>query len=171
MFWIAHRLGYGRTYMGVMDMGGTVRGLVRTVARHHLVRFGVMGGLTFATDIVLLWLLHGVAHLWLWLATTLAYAVAFVIGFVLSREWVFPEAGRSGRQLYRYVALVVGVLLLTVFGVQALAWLGLPYLIAKLATSAVVAIVNYVVSRWWVFRADPTPARPELEPETAAVAP
>lgn len=152
-------------------MGGTVRALVDAMARHNLIRFGVMGGLTFATDIFLLWLLHGVVHLWLWLATTLAYAVAFVIGFVLSREWVFPEAGRARAQLYRYCVLVVGVLLLTVFGVQALAWLGVPYLIAKLVTSGVVAIVNYVASRWWVFRAAPALAAPHREPETATLIP
>jgi putative flippase GtrA len=151
-------------------MGGTVRGLVGAIARHHLVRFGVMGGLAFATDIFLLWLLHGVAHLWLWLATTLAYVVAFVIGFVLSREWVFPEAGRTRGQLYRYCVLVVGVLLLTVLGVQALTWLGVPYLAAKLFTSGVVAIVNYVASRWWVFRVTAA-AQPEREPETAVLTP
>jgi putative flippase GtrA len=149
-------------------MRSTVRGLVGAMARHNLIRFGLMGGLTFGVDIGLLWLLHGVVHLWLWLATTLAYAVAFVIGFVLSREWVFPEAGRSRAQVYRYCVLVVGVLLLTVFGVQALAWLGVPYLAAKLVTSGVVAIVNYVVSRWWVFPAVPALAAPDTEPETAS---
>ena len=150
-------------------MGGTVRGVVGAVARHHLVRFGVVGGLSFATDILLLWVLHGVAHLWLWLATTLAYLVAFVIGFVLSREWVFPEAGRTRAQVYRYCLLVVGVLLLTVLGVQALTWLGVPYLAAKLVTSGVVAIVNYVASRWWVFRVPAIPTEPEREPEAAVL--
>jgi len=35
----------------------------------------------------------------------------------------------------------------------------------------VVAVVNYVVSRWWVFRATPALAAAEPEPEQAAVAP
>jgi putative flippase GtrA len=163
-------LGYRGAYLGVIGMTVTLRGVVDAVARHSMVRFAVVGGIGFGTDVFLLWLLHGVAHLWLWLATALAYLVAFAIGFVLSREWVFPESGRSRRQIYRYCWLVAGVLLLTVVGVQALAWLGVPYLIAKVVTSGVVAVVNYVSSRWWVFRVAPAVARPEPEPEPVSVA-
>jgi putative flippase GtrA len=150
-------------------MVGTLRGAVGTVARHSMTRFAVVGGIGFGTDIALLWLLHGLAHMWLPLATALAYLVAFAISFVLSREWVFPDAGGMRRQLYRYLWLVAGVLLLTVAGVQALVWLGVPYLIAKLLTSGVVALVNYVASRWWVFRITPVEMSPE--PEPVAVAP
>jgi putative flippase GtrA len=145
-----------------------LRGVVAAAAGHSMVRFAVVGGIGFGTDVLLLWLLHGIAHLWLWLATALAYLVAFAISFVLSREWVFPEAGRSRRQVYRYCWLVSGVLMLTVLGVQVLAWLGVPYLAAKVATSGVVAIVNYVASRWWVFRVTPAMAQPEPEPASVA---
>src|SRR5581483_10343141 len=98
------------------------------------------------------YLLHGVLGLWLWLATTIAYIVAFALSFVLSREWVFPDAGNMRTQIIRYVVLVVGILVMTVIGVQALVWLAVSYLLAKLATSCVVAVVNYGASRWWVFR-------------------
>jgi putative flippase GtrA len=152
-------------------MSGSVRGLVRAVAGHNMARFAVVGGIGFGTDIGLLWLLHGVAHMWLWLATALAYLVAFGVSFVLSREWVFPDSGDMRRQAYRYGVLVAGVLLLTVFGVVEVARLGVPYPVAKVLVSGVVAVVNYVVSRWWVFRAIPALAAAEPEPEQAAVAP
>jgi putative flippase GtrA len=152
-------------------MTARVRGVILAVARHSLMRFAVVGGIGFGTDILVLWLLHGVVHTWLWLATALAYLVAFAISFVLSREWVFPESGRSRRQLYRYSWLVAGVLVMTVLGVQALVWLGVPYLVAKVLVSGVVALVNYVASRWWVFRTVPGAVRPEPQPEPATVAP
>ena len=152
-------------------MSGSVRGLVRAVAGHNMARFAVVGGIGFGTDVGLLWLLHGVAHVWLWLATALAYLVAFGVSFVLSREWVFPDSGDMRRQAYRYCVLVAGVLLLTVFGVEEVVRLGVPYLVAKVLVSGVVAVVNYVVSRWWVFRVAPAPALAEPRPEQAAVAP
>lgn len=157
-------------------MSGSVRGLVRAVAGHSMARFAVVGGIGFGTDVALLWLLHGVAHMWLSLATALAYLVAFALSFVLSREWVFPDTGDMRRQVYRYCLLVAGVLLLTVLGVKALVSLGVQYLVAKVLVSGVVAVVNYVVSRWWVFRVIPAPAaaepQPDLpQPEQAAVAP
>ena len=151
-------------------MAGTLRRGFRALAGHSMVRFAVVGGIGFGTDVALLWLLHGVWGMWLPPATALAYLVAFAISFVLSREWVFPDAGSMRRQIYRYCGLVAGVLLLTVLGVQALVWAGVPYLVAKVLVSGVVALVNYVVSRWWVFQVAPVVAQPELEPEPAAVA-
>jgi putative flippase GtrA len=132
-----------------------------------MIKFAVVGAIGFVIDIGLLWLLHGVLHVWLPAATALAYLVSFAISFVLSRNWVFPDAGAMRRQVYRYCWLVAGVLLMTVLGVQALAWLGVPYLIAKVLVSGVVAVVNYAASRWWVFRLDPVAATPE--PVTAGV--
>jgi putative flippase GtrA len=117
-----------------------------------MVKFAVVGGLGFAADIGCLYLLHGVLGMWLPLATTLAYAVAFALSFVLSREWVFPDSGNMRAQVIRYLCLVAGVLVLTVVGVQALVWLAVSYLIAKVLTSGLVGVVNYAASRWWVFR-------------------
>jgi putative flippase GtrA len=152
-------------------MSGSVRGLVRAVAEHSMARFAVVGCIGFGTDVGLLWLLHGVAHLEVGLATALAYLVAFAVSFVLSREWVFPDTGDMRRQVYRYCVLVAGMLLLTVVGVKALVWVGVQYLVAKVLISGVVAVVNYVISRWWVFRVTPAPAAVEPQPEQAAVTP
>ena len=145
-------------------MASSLRGAVRTAIGHNVARFAVVGGIGFGTDVVLLWLLHGVLGMWLPLATTLAYLVAFAISFVLSRHWVFPDEGDVRRQMVRYCWLVAGVLAMTVLGVQALVWLGVPYLAAKVLVSGVVAVVNYVASRWWVFRAAPVALAPEPEP-------
>ncbi len=152
-------------------MAGTVRRWLSVAVGHSFAKFAVVGVIGFGTDVGLLWLLYGVLHLWLPVATGLAYLVAFAISFVLSREWVFPDTGNMRRQVYRYCWLVAGVLLLTVLGVKAVVSLGVQYLVAKVLISGVVAVVNYVVSRWWVFRATPVPALAEPEPEQAAVAP
>jgi putative flippase GtrA len=125
---------------------------LRAIARHSMTKFAIVGLLGFGTDVALLWLLHGVLGMWLPLATTIAYIVAFALSFVLSREWVFPDAGNMRTQIIRYALLVIGILVLTVVGVQALVWFAVSYLIAKVLTSGVVALVNYAASRWWVFR-------------------
>jgi putative flippase GtrA len=145
-------------------MTDSARRWLGAVAGHSMARFAVVGLLGFGTDVGLLWLLHGVVGLWLPLATGLAYLVAFAMSFVLSREWVFPDAGNMRRQVYRYCLLVAGVLIMTILGVQALVWLAVPYLIAKVLVSGVVAVVNYVASRWWVFRVARVPAPAEPEP-------
>jgi putative flippase GtrA len=151
-------------------MGSWLRAAVAAIAGHSIVRFAVVGGIGFGVDLGGLYLLHGMLLLWLPVATGLAYLVAFAISFVLSRQWVFPDAGAMRRQLVRYLWLVAAVLLLTILGVQALVWVTVPYLVAKVLTSGVVALVNYVASRWWVFRVEPV-AEPQREPEPVAATP
>jgi putative flippase GtrA len=115
------------------------------------VRFVLVGGLSLVADAGSLFLFHGVLHVWLALATAMAYGVAFVVNFGLNRAWVFKAGGSVTSQLQRYVALVVANLLATVLAVQWLAWAGMPYMNAKLATAVVLAIVNFFVSRRWIF--------------------
>jgi putative flippase GtrA len=126
---------------------------ISSIGRHSGVRFVIVGGLSFLADAGSLFVLHGVAKVWLPLATALAYCVAFVVNFGLNRQWVFATGanGRIPRQVHRYLYLVAGNLVLTVIWVPALTFFGLPYLIAKLVTAAVLAIINYFVSRRWIF--------------------
>ncbi|NJC65583.1 GtrA family protein [Planosporangium flavigriseum] len=118
-------------------------------------RFLVVGGLSMVTDTGALFVFHGVARIWLPLATVLAFAVAFVVNFGLNRVWAF-EGGAAGTntigtQLWRYLALVLANLVATVALVSTLTWAGLPYLVAKVVTAALLAVANYLVSRKWIF--------------------
>jgi len=132
-------------------------GLARTRSRlrqHEAPRFLVSGGLTFLADIGTLKLLHGVLGVGLLWATTLAFAVAFVVNFTLSRQWTFP----SGRdrpphwQAVKFGALVVANLAATLVIVGGLAAAGLYYLLAKIIATAVNAVANFFLYRHWVFR-------------------
>ncbi|HCT81500.1 MAG TPA: hypothetical protein DGG94_20665 [Micromonosporaceae bacterium] len=115
------------------------------------VRFLIVGVLSLAADAGALFLLHGVIRIWLPVATALAYGIAFFVNFGLNRAWVFQASGSMTRHLQRYMGLVVVNLLLTVIAVQSLTWLGMQYMVAKIATAVVLAVANFFVSRRWVF--------------------
>src|SRR5690349_20026545 len=116
-----------------------------------MIRFFLAGGASFVVGFGMLWLMQGGLGMWLPLGTGLAYAAAFVVNFGLSRSWAFAGQGagdgRLGRQLPRYIILVVFNLVVTVTGVPGLTWAGQPYLVSKLVTSVVLALINYFVSR------------------------
>ena len=119
----------------------------------EVARFCAVGLATFGLDEGCLILLR--SHLPLGLDTALAYTVASLLNFVLSRQWVFEQAsnGASPRTaLIRYVVVIVVGLLVTAAAVPALADLGLDYRIGKLLVSVVVGIANYFIFPWWVFR-------------------
>jgi putative flippase GtrA len=137
---------------------------ITSLARHSAVRFVVVGGISFGIDAATLYLLHGVLRLWLPSATVLAYTVAFGVNFGLNRVWAFGADGRMGRQLHRYLRLTVVNLVLTAIGVPGLTWLGLEYLLSKVVVGSVLALMNYVVLRMWVFHDVPVVA-PVIEPD------
>lgn len=125
--------------------------VVRRAYEHSLLRYLVIGVLSFAADAGTLYLTHGVLHMWLPLATTIAYAIAFIINFGLNRAWAFESSSPVGRQLTRYIGLVLVNYLLTLAIVTGLAGLGLVYLLAKVIATGVTVALNYVAYRTWVF--------------------
>jgi putative flippase GtrA len=128
-------------------------GMIATIGRSRGVRFLTVGVLSVAVDTGSLYVLHGVLKVWLPVATALAYLVAFVVNFGLNRLWVFADNGQLFGQLWRYLLLVAVNLGATVLLVSGLAATGLPYLVAKLCTAAGLAVVNFFVSRRWIFPA------------------
>jgi putative flippase GtrA len=114
-------------------------------------RFLLVGGASVVVDAGLLYVLHGLAGLRLEPATALAFLAGFVVNFALNRQWSFASTGRLRHQLAAYLALVAANLVVTVVLVRALTALGLMYLVAKVFTTAALSVVNYLVSRKWIF--------------------
>ena len=121
----------------------------------EVVRFCAVGLVTFGLDEGGLILLRSHTRMPLSLDTALAYAVAALVNFVLSRQWVFEQASKGATPrtaLIRYVVVIAVGLLLTAAAVPALSACGIDYRIAKLIVSLLIGIANYFVFPWWVFR-------------------
>lgn len=131
---------------------GPGSGGARQPTSRSLPRFLIIGVLSFAVDVGTLFVAHGLLRIWLPLATTLAYAVAFTINFSLNRFWAFGSTAAVGNQVARYLLLTGVNYVVTVAAVTGLAAAGLHYLVAKVIAAAVIAVVNYLVYRHWVFR-------------------
>jgi putative flippase GtrA len=121
------------------------------VTQSSAFRFLVVGAVSVTVDAGLLYILHGRLGMWLPPATALSFLAGFIVNFALNRQWSFGATGTLHRQLVRYLALVGGNLLVTVALVQAITWLGVSYLIAKILTTAALSAVNYVISRKYIF--------------------
>jgi putative flippase GtrA len=117
-----------------------------------LPRFLIIGVLSFVVDAGTLFVAHGLLKVWLPLATTLAYGLAFVVNFGLNRRWAFASTGALTGQAARYLALVGVNFVITLVMVNGIAALGVSYLIAKVLATAVIAGVNYLAYRNWIFR-------------------
>jgi putative flippase GtrA len=116
-----------------------------------LVRFGITGGLSVATDAGTLAALHSGAGVHLLLSTVIAFAAGLVVNYTLNRNWTFQSQADHRRTMFRYgvmVAINFGTTLLIVLG---LTHLGVFYLISKGVAVSLIAIVNFTAGRHWVF--------------------
>jgi putative flippase GtrA len=121
----------------------------------EIVRFCAVGLGTFALDEGCLILLRDSTRMPLGIDTAIAYAVAALVNFVASRQWVFEQASEGARPrvaLVRYVVVVGIGLLVTAALVPALQAAGIDYRIGKALASGVVGIGNYFAFPLWVFR-------------------
>jgi putative flippase GtrA len=114
-------------------------------------RFLVVGCSTVVLDTGLLVVLHGVFGVWLPIATAVSFIATLGWNFGLNHVWTFGADGAVPRRFGRYLVVVAGNLVVTIALVTGLTAVGLNYVASKLVAVAVVAIVNYVVYREWVF--------------------
>jgi putative flippase GtrA len=128
------------------------RSRLQRLAGRQIVRFLAASAVGFSFDVGLLVLLRTVAGWPLPVATSVAFAVTFVLNFGLNRA-AFRAQGMVGPELLRYAVLVAVSWLVTVGVTSGLAAMGTPYVVAKVAATMVIAVLNYAGYRWFVFRA------------------
>lgn len=87
-------------------------------------------------------------------AFLLAFSVTFPVGFFLSRYVVFQERGvRKRKQLPKYMAVVVGAILLNYFFLKVfIETFFFNAVVAKLLTTVVVVAFSYYSQKYFTFR-------------------
>jgi putative flippase GtrA len=115
--------------------------------------FVVLNSCTFAVDLALLTLLHGVLDVGLPVAVTVAYACAFTLSYFLNRILNFRSHAAVGPQFAVYVVVVMVNYLAFILGVCAvLVALGVEYHLARIVAGGWEAVFMYSAMRWVVFR-------------------
>ena len=124
--------------------------------RIQIFRYLVSGGTAFLVDSGLLTLLTetlGSGHLLLW--TAIAFSAGLVVTYLFSIFWVFDNRSMKSRTAEVLIFVLIGVsgLALT----ELFMWLfarkaGLHYLIAKIITTVLVFVWNFIAKKTILFR-------------------
>ena len=126
-------------------------------AHKEVLLYLFFGGLTTLVSIVIFALFYqrmGINELW---ANVLSWIAAVLFAYVTNRTWVFSEKADTRAGILRETAAFFAGRLATL-GVEELillvfiTWLGLPSVPVKLAAQVAVIVLNYVVSKFFVFR-------------------
>ncbi|MEU4419563.1 GtrA family protein [Actinoplanes sp. NPDC024001] len=125
---------------------------MRRLWEHSATRFLLVGGFSYAFDVGLLILLHGVLAVPLAVATSASFLFTLLVNFGLNRIFAFRSTGLVGVALLRYLVLVLVNYVTTLLLVTGLDALGVSYVVAKTVATVGNAVMNYVAYRRWVFR-------------------
>ena len=116
----------------------------------------LFGGLTTLVSIVTfaLFIALGINEL---IANVLSWILAVLFAYVTNRTWVFSSEADTKGAVIREMASFFGGRLATLLVEEAIlavfiTWLGFPAMWVKVAAQIVVIVLNYVVSKFFVFK-------------------
>lgn len=130
------------------------------------------GGIAVVLNIALFVFFNGILGIGELIANAICWVICVLFQFFTNRTWVFDghvdSAGAFWKQMAsffggRIFTLVVEEIILGVF----ITWLGFNSMVVKAVAQVVVIVLNYVVSKLFVFKADK--AEKSAEGESARV--
>jgi putative flippase GtrA len=120
----------------------------------QIFKYALVGGVAFALDFSMLFVLTEYLHLYYILSATVAFIAGLLCNYVLSVKWVFNERALSNKVAEFLVFSLIGVigLLLNDGMIWSLTEVGkLHYLESKICAAAVVFFWNFFARRQVLF--------------------
>ena len=133
----------------------TILALLRK--HRELVSYVFWGVMTTAVNYVSYTLLTEVLHVYYLTGTVIAWALSVLFAYFVNKMFVFRSRDWSWRVALRELWQMVAARLFSLGLEMAIMWffvdtLHCPHLVVKLAANVVVVIVNYVLSKWIIFK-------------------
>ena len=117
----------------------------------RLVRYLLVGVVSFSLDVGVLWLAYRVLHLPIAVATTMGFVLGLAFNFSASKLFTFGVSSDTRGQTLRYAALLGVNYVLTLAVVSASEAWGPGYLVGKVCAVGLTVALNYFVLGHWVF--------------------
>ena len=136
-----------------------VKQFLKSIDFWMLVRYGVVGTATFILNVWLYTALRNGLHQSIAMANSIAFVVAVTFSFVCNKYLVFLSRDSRIKVLLREIIrfllsrilnLVIDNVLMYVF-----VWILLPDLESKIIVNFINIPLNYILSKFWVFRIIP----------------
>lgn len=120
-----------------------------------IVKFFVSGCFAGAVDLIALFIFHGLLHLGIVFATSVAFLFSFLVSFSLQKLWTFRNYSqkRLPRQLVLYLGSAFIGMNLNGLGMHVLVNnLKIWYLLAQILVNVFLGIINFFTYKFIVFR-------------------
>lgn len=128
--------------------------MLQSPAVLRFLRYTLVGGSTFAFDLVLLYVVTEFAGAPYYIATPAAFLVAVSINYLVSRKFVFRGTMRGHTVGYSVfiMAALLGAGVTTLSVTLLVTYAGLYFLVARVLTALIVGIGNYLFNLFYNFK-------------------
>lgn len=121
---------------------------------HQFSRYCVVGGVSFAVDYFVLWLLTEEFALYYLVSSAISFTAGLLVNYILSTVWVFDERNIKNKNIEFLLFSIIGVVGL--FLNQLIMWIlttkhGIHYMYSKLISTAIVLVWNFFGRKYLVF--------------------
>lgn len=127
---------------------------LKSRAFRRFLKYALVGGSTFALDLLLIWIMTEFLYVPYAVSTALGFLVAVSLNYLIARRYVFQGTARRLGHGYAYFILFAGlgavVIALMVAGLVE--YLALHYLTARVLVACVVGMGNYLFNLHLNFR-------------------
>lgn len=124
----------------------------------QLFRYTFVGGLAFAVDFCLLYVLTEYAHLHYLESATISFLVGLFVNYLVSKVWVFSESKFKKKGIEFLLFALVGLIglgLNNLFLWLITTYLSMYYMFSKLIASVIVYLWNFLARKYLIFSTKP----------------
>ena len=131
--------------------------LIKKLYYDSRIRYLFFGGLTTLVNIVVFGILEGPLGIYYKISNFFSVAIAICFAFVVNKLYVFQSKSKTfSDTVQEFIKFVLGRLVTMVVEVGGVPFcvelLGQPKMVAKIETQVIVVIVNYFISKLFVFK-------------------
>ena len=120
----------------------------------QLLRYGFVGGVAFAVDFGLLYILTEYVNLHFLLSATISFIAGLLINYFLSKRWVFNKSSVKNKSTEFWIFALIGIvglginnLFLWVFTI----YVSVHYMASKIITTVIVFFWNFLARKYILF--------------------
>lgn len=127
---------------------------LKSRAFRRFLKYTMVGGSTFAFDLLLIWLMTELFLVPYQVSTALGFLIAVSLNYLIARTYVFQGTARRLHHGYLYFLLIaaLGAVLIALAVAGLVTYLALHYLVARVLVACVVGILNYLFNLHLNFR-------------------
>jgi len=134
--------------------------------RKSFFKFVVAGCFSGGSDLIFLFILHGLWHLPIVMATSISFILSFLVSFTLQKFWTFRNyqnqvAGQLSLYiLFAFVGLNVNAIFMHLLVTKYRIW----YILAQLMVNLVIGFCNFLSYKFIIFRKNPNEIKRQENP-------